>query len=118
MAASKGTGPFFTWGGVNSSSASGTSDVKNTAADYADTVFGTITITGTVTVGPSVQLQESPDGTTMYNTPACVFAPGTAVGTYPFRFQLDPTSRAADLVYAAGTGGTCTISAQFGQLQG
>lgn len=118
MAATKGTGPFFTWGGSNSTAASGTSDVKAVSGDYADTVFGAITISGTVTASPSVQLQESPDGTTMYNTPACVFAPGTAIGTFPFRFYADPTSRAAGLVYAAGTGGTCTISAQLGQLQG
>ncbi len=97
-----------------------TSASVSTAGDYADTVFGTITQTGTATTAASIQVYESPGGSAnFYGAPTKQFTAGLAAGTYPFEIAVDPTAGSVKVTYTQQIGGTSSAcTAELGQVTG
>jgi hypothetical protein len=108
----------FTWAS-GSATASGTTNAITTTGLYAKTIYGQIVVVGTATTAATIQVQESPDGSTYYSIPTKVYTAGLAAGTYPFQIPCDPTCASVQVVYTAQSGGTSsTLTMQLGEVTG
>jgi hypothetical protein len=108
----------FTWAS-GSATASGTTNAITTTALYAKTVYGQIVQVGIATTAASIQVQESPDGSTYFSPPTKVYTAGLAAATYYFQIPCDPTCASVQVVYTAQVGGTSsTLTMQLGEVTG
>lgn len=108
----------LTWAS-GSATASGTTNTVNTATDPYDALWGQVVVVGTPTVGASIQVQESVDGSTWWASPVKQWTASTlAAGTYVFGpIPIDPTASLVEVVYTAQTGGSSsTVTMQLGQV--
>ena len=115
MAATKSS-TTATWAS-GSATASGTTNTISTATYYAASWYVKLVVVGTPTVSATFIVQQSPDGTTLYNGPT--YSAPLAAGTYYWEIALDPTCELTDLVYTQQTSGTSsTLTAQLGYVSG
>jgi hypothetical protein len=104
----------FTWAS-GSSTASGTTNPISTATHNADTIYGQLVQVGTATTAATIQVQESPDGSTYWSPPTKLITFPLAAGTYPFQIAVDLTAQDVQVVYTAQAGGTSsTLTMQLG----
>ena len=105
-----------TWAS-GSATASGTTNTISTSTYYGMTWYVKMVIVGTPTSGGTFIVQQSPDGSTLYNGPT--YTVPYAAGTYYWEIALDPTCQLTDLIYVAEGGGTSsTLTAQLGYISG
>ena len=117
MAATK-SAAAFTWAS-GSQYISGTTNSISTSTDYIQTVYGKLVQVGPATTAATVQVQDSPDGSTYYSPPAKLWVAPLAAGTYYFEVAVDPTAESTQVVYTAQSGGTSSaLTMQLGQVTG
>ena len=92
-----------TWAS-GSATASGTTNTVSTTGCYAACWYIKMVVVGTPTSGNTFIVQQSPDGSTLYNGPT--FQMPWVAGTYYWIIALDATCELTDIVYVAQSGGT------------